>query len=272
MEVGAKNFFHDTPPRTDFWLLFKVSSYERLIQMQKGTLYMNSLDYFSNLKGEEFLALRRDELENIYGILKSGPNDRGHSTLSLSINVGGIEKEVDLGPEAVLTAKFPQPKNTMLFCMGAFADGQDGLIPGEVQDKILFDKQFLKFGSHLLLITHPCEFSKRIDTAIQKEKGAFGSNFFHKGYGLVDYKPLNNYSGPIGLYTKDVQYSWQMEFRIAFGVEDQCLNEKGAYELAIGDISHISKIVPVQSLIDEPLRVKRRTYKKVGDTYEQINR
>jgi len=143
MRTGIKNFFHDTPPRTDFWLLFKVSSYERLIQMQKGTLYMNSLDYFSNLRGEESLALRRDELENIYGILKAGPNDRGHSNLSLSFNIDDVEKEQDLGPGAVLTAKFSQPKNTMLFCMGAFANGQDGLIPGEVGDKIFFDNKFL---------------------------------------------------------------------------------------------------------------------------------
>lgn len=269
MDTQIDSFFVDEPPRQEFWLLFKVSSYERLRHMQKGTLYMNSLEYFSSLEDEESLALRVDELEKVYGVLRAGPSDKGYSTISFKI--GDIGEEIDLGPDAVLTAEFPRPKNTMLFCMGALADGQDGFIPGEIEDQIIFDKRFLEFGSHLLLISQPKEFSDRINKAIEKEAGAFGSELFHNGFGLVDYKPLDSYSGPIGLYTKDLKYSWQMEFRISFGVEDQSLNEKGAYELAIGDISGISQILPVQALIDEPLRVKRRTFKKVGDAYEQIN-
>jgi hypothetical protein len=260
------------PPREDFWLLFKVSSYERLIQMQKGILYMNSLEYFSNLKGEESLSLRKYDLENVYRILKAGVNEKCYSTLSLSININDAEQEFDLGSEAVLTAKFPRSQNTMIFCMGAFADGQDGFIPGEVDGKLLFDKRFLGFGSHLLLITDAKEFSKRIEMAIQNEKYIFSSVLFHKGYGLVSYKDLKNYSEAIGLYTKDIKYSWQMEFRIVFGVEDKLLNSKGAYEFSIGDISDISKITTVQSFIDEPLIIKRRSFKKVGDNYELINR
>jgi hypothetical protein len=70
-------------------------------------------------------------------------------------------------------------------------------------------------------------------------------NDFHDGNGLVDYKLLEKYSGPIGLYTKDSKYSWKMEFRLMFGIEDQCLNDNGAYELNIGDISYISYMVSV---------------------------
>lgn len=265
---NTSSFFETEPPRKDFWLLFKVASYERLVQMQKGLVYMNSLEYFSKLKGEESLALRADELEKVYGILRAGPNAAGYSTLSFKIGNG---EELDLGAEATLTAYFPQPKNTMLFCMGALADGQDGVIPGEVGDKIYFDDRFLMFGSHMLLISSPKEFSERMNKAINKETGILGSKLFHDGYGLVDYKPLDRYSGPIGLYTKDSKYSWQMEFRISFGVEFQYLNQNGAYELNIGDISDISQIIPVQALIDEPMRVQRRIYRKVGDSYEQVS-
>ncbi len=269
MEIeNSQDFFESEPPKTDFWLLFKVSTYERLQKMQKGLLYMNSLDYFSNLKDEESLALRVDELEEVYGILRAGPNEKGFSTLSLKQGNG---EELDLGSEAILTAKFPRPKNTVLFCMGALADGQDGVIPGEIDDQIIFDKQFLEFGSHILLINNSTEFSKRINAALAQETSAFGSKFFHGGYGMVDYKDLENYSGPIGLYTKDSKYSWQMEFRISFGVEDSCLNSDGAFEFNIGDLTDISQIIPVQALIDEPMRVKRRTFVKVGDTYEQIS-
>lgn len=269
METNIDKILNDKPPRTDFWCLFKVASYERLIDMQKGTLYMNSLEYFSTLKSEESLALRMDKLEKVQSILRAEHNDEGFSTLS--VKLGHSEKEIALGSDAYIKAVFPHPNNTMIFCMGALADGQDGLIPGEVEDTILFDKRFLEFGSHLLLIGQPLEFSKRINKAISKDGGIYGSKYFHGGIGIVDYKPLSNYSGPIGLYTKDLAYSWQMEFRICFGVETHRLNAKGAYELNIGDISDISDIIPVQALIDEPLKVKRRTFTKVDGEYKQIN-
>ena len=154
--------------------------------------------------------------------------------------------------------------------MSAFADGTDGRLPSEVDDKVILDERFLRFGSHALLITAPAEFSNRISAALSCAKGIFGSRLFHGGYGLVSYKPLENYSGPIGLYTKDSKYDWQREFRIAFGVEDDFLNDAGAYEFDIGDLSDISQIISVQALIDEPITVKRRSYRKVGNNYELL--
>jgi hypothetical protein len=268
MEIdNFSDFFKLKDPNTDFWLLFKVSSYERLEKMRKGLLYMNSLEYFSSLEDEEDIALRVDAREKVFGVLRAGPNEQGFSTLSLK--VGG--EEVDLGSEAVLTAEFPKPKNSMIFCMGALADGENGSMPWEVDNKVNFDPQFLKFGSHLLLISKPKEFGDRLSKAILNNKNIFGSKLFSGGYGLVDYRKLDHYSGSIGLFTKDLEYSWQLEYRLAFGVEDHCLNEQGAFEFNIGDISDISEIVPVQALIDEPLSIKRRAFKKVGDTYKQIS-
>lgn len=268
MTADASVLAGDPPPQTSFWLPFKVSSRERLVQMREGLLYMNSLYYFATLPGEEPLALRRDEFESVYGIWRAGPQDQGHATLT--IKTGESLQETDLGSNATLKVEFPQPKNTMLFCMSAFADGPDGRLPSEVDDKVLLDEQFLRFGSHVLLITAPAEFPKRINAALSRAKGIFGSRLFHGGYGLVNYKPLENSSGPIGLFTKDSKYDWQREFRIAFGVEDLFLNEAGAYEFNIGDLSDISQIVSVQALIDEPLTVKRRRYRKVGNNYELL--
>lgn len=255
-------------PKKNFWLLFKVASYERLLQMQKGLLYMNSLEYFSTLEDEEDIALRLDEKEKVFGILRAGLNEKKFSTLSLKV---GDEKEIDLGSEAIFTAEFPKPKNTMIFCMGALADDESGRMPGEVDDKVYFDPKFLEFGEHILLITKPKDFGERISQEIASNKQLFSSELFNSSYGLVKYEQLENYSGPIGLFIKDEKYSWQLEYRVAFGAEDHCLNENGALEFNIGDISDISHIMPVQALIDEPLTIKRRMYKKTGDTYEQIS-
>ena len=89
--------------------------------------------------------MRKDELEAVYGVLRAGPVPGGEAKFLLKI--GDDIKEIDLGPNAVLTASYPRPKNYMLFCMGAFADGQDGVIPGEREGKLHFDSRFLSFGS-----------------------------------------------------------------------------------------------------------------------------
>lgn len=268
MEPELSNFFEDEPPSKNYWLMFKVASYERLLQMQSGVLYMNSLDYFSTLDGEDSIALRKDEWERIYGILRAGPNEFGYSTLTIKFGDG---EEIDLGPKAVLTAILPRPKNYMIFCMGSLVDGPDGIIPGEAEGKLHFDPRFLEFGSHILLIANATKFSERINAVIARERGLFSTKFFHDGHGLVSYKDLANYSGPIGVYTKDLRYSWQRELRICLGVEDVRLNDRGAYEMKIGDISDISDIIPLQALLDEPLTVNRRMFTKVGDDFQQIN-
>ena len=268
MEYNIEELLQDKPPKTDFWLLFKVSSPERLMQMQKGLLYMNSLEYFSSLKNEETLPLRVDELEKVQGILRAGQTDEGFR--QIIINCGDKRGDIDLGPDAIIKSEFTRAKNTMIFCMGALTDGQDGVIPGEADNTIIFDDRFLEFGSHLLLISNAMEFSNRINKAIKDESGVFGSKDFHGSMGVVDYKPLQNYSGPIGIYTKDISYSWQMEYRLCFGFENHCLNSQGAYELNIGDISDISKIIPVQTLIDQPIKIERRTFQKEGNGYKQV--
>lgn len=90
----------DAPPNENFWLLFKVSSKQRLEQMQKGLIYMNSLDYFSSLKGESNMDVRGDPHENIHGVLRAGPNDNGHSELWIKIG----DKEFNLGKKVCLSA------------------------------------------------------------------------------------------------------------------------------------------------------------------------
>lgn len=265
------DFHSDRTPRRDFWSLFKVASLQRLTQMQQGLLYMNSLEYFSTLKGEEAIALRQDEKEKVFASLKAGKNGDYFGVLSLEVGEGDEKREIDLGDKAIMTANFPHYENTMLFCMGAIADDASGKIPGEKNEKLYFDKRFLEFGDHILLILNPHEFSNRINEAIKKEKHIFNYKFLEGGYGLVDYLDLSNYSGIIGLYKKDIEYSWQQEFRIAFGIKENALNQNRAYEFNVGDLSDISTIIPLQSLIDEPMKFKRRMFQKVNNEYIQIH-
>ena len=261
----------DRTPNRSFWLLFRVSSLDRLVQMQKGFLYMNSLEYFSQLEGESATALRRDELEKVYASFKAGNDGELTTKLLLKISEGGVENKLDLGQSAVLTVDFPRPQNMMIFCMGALADDINGNIPGEIDSKFKFDERFHQFGDHILIITNPSEFSHRINVALKKEKNAFGSPFFEGGYGLIDYINSRDHTGCIGLFRKDIKYSWQREFRISFGVKDPSLNDRAAYVFNIGSIEGISQVIKLQSLIDTPLSIKRTILKKVDGKYIEID-
>lgn len=260
----------DRTPRRNPWLLFKVGHLDHLLALQQGLIYMNSLEYFSSLSGEEHIALRKDELEKVYARYKAGHVGDRVQVLEMSVSHGEHVKTMNLGDGAVMTIYFPRPSNVMLYCMSAFADDETGKIPGEVDGEIRLDERFLRFGSHLLLIRKANEFAKRLNSAIAKHPTIYNSEFFEGGYGLVDYLKLDEHSGNIGLFRKDLIYSWQNEFRICFGVMNETLNSLGAFELNIGDISDISQIIPVQTLINEPLELTRRIFKKDGDKYIQV--
>jgi len=232
---------------------------------------MNSIEYFSKLQGEESISLRKDSLEKVYATFKAGKSEKGIRKLLFVVDDNGAKREIEAGENAVLTINFPDPENVMIFCMGALADDSSGIIPGEVDGTYEFEKKFCEFGDHILLITNPREFSNRINRSLKMEENAFGSSFFEGGYGLVDYVELDGHSGNVGLFRKGISYSWQREFRISFGINNEALNERGAYEFDVGSITDISQIIKLQSLIDEPLSIKRTLLKKVDGEYVEID-
>ena len=149
---------------------------------------------------------------------------------------------IDTGPEAVLSMGVTDPSNTMIYCMSALNMGPNGVIPGTEAGVAKLDNNFLEFGSHVLLIRDLAAFFERINKAISKIFFLYTSRDLHANSGSVEYMNLNKYNGHIGVFRKDSSFAWQREFRIAFCVPDSALNDNGAFELEIGDISDISSI------------------------------
>lgn len=257
------NFIPDREPNRQCWILFKVAPLNRIIDLQKGLLYMNSVDFFSNIEDEQHVALRRDDIEKTYAVFKSCR--KGNIVHELAFKTSSGEVILDEGVE--MTLDLPTPENIMLYCFGSLADGLDHLIPGEIHGEVWLDEKFKDFGDHVLLITSPSEFSKRLNTAIQLHNHLYSSDFFEGGYGQVDYLDMSDHVGQIGMFRKDLKYAWQREFRICFGAKKEALNDKGALELRIGDISDISQIIPIEQFLSHPFQLKRRTYKKVDGKY-----
>ncbi len=260
------DFIPDRDPNRQCWMLFKVAPLNRAIDLQKGLLYMNSVDFFSNLEDEEHVALRRDEIEKTYAVFKSCR--KGNIVHELAVQTSSGELVLKEGTE--ITLDLPNPKNIMLYCFGSLADGPDHLIPGEKNGEVWLDDKFKNFGDHVLLITNPLEFSKRLNAAIKSHNHLYSSEFFEGGYGQVDYVDMSDHVGQIGLFRKDLKYAWQREFRICFGAEKEALNDNGALELRIGDISDITNIVPIEQFVGYPFQLKRRAYKKINGEYVLI--
>ncbi|MGY3323115.1 hypothetical protein ACVWXD_001971 [Pseudomonas sp. TE3911] len=257
----------DRMPNKQCWMLFKVANLDRLQALQRGLLYMNSVDYFAKLEGEAGAALRRDELENVYLKLSSGMRDGVVSELALQVEG---HDEIVLNPETIMTLNLPRPETVMVYCLASVSAGLDGQIWGLDNGMLQFSERFREFGTHVLRITNHAEFSKRLSQAIATHPLLYNSPFFEGGYGQVDYVDFSDYSGPIGLFRKPIEYAWQREYRLCFGAEPEALNDRGALELNIGDLSDITQITTVESFTSNPMKIIERSYRIVDGKPVQV--
>lgn len=258
------NLMTDSPPDSNASLLFKISTKERLNKMQNGLIYMNSLDYFASLEdSSNVMDTRADPHENIHAIIRSSDS----SNIKYKMQLDCIDYKIDLGENAVISAKYDNTKNTVIFSMGCLGYDENGVIYGETNEGVILSEKFKEFGDHILIIENPAEFTKRYFNATQRKRGLYKPKYIHNGLGRVKYISIYSYSGPLGTYSKDIRFDWQMEFRLAVGAKDSVLNSNGALELYIGDISDITKIAPLDTFLETPLKIKKFKAQKVGDKY-----
>ncbi|HIF9206409.1 TPA: hypothetical protein ACX6QK_003799 [Photobacterium damselae] len=248
-------FQHEHQPVKRYWLLMKVAPLERLQQMQKGLIYMNSIDYFSNLKGEDGAKVRSDELESTFAQFQTGVVRNNHR-VEITLNHPSFG-EIDLPKGTNVSMGVPSPKNTFIFCMTCVGEDNKGNIRHLKGNKYHMDRRMKKFGSHTLVINQPAKFFERYSDAINRVDGFFINDYMDGGCGIVDYKKLSKHKGKIGLFIKDKHYDWQREYRFVLGANNSLLNASGALELDIGDISDISSIIETKRLIEEPMTITR---------------
>ncbi len=240
-------FQQEHQPAKRYWLLMKVAPLKRLQQMQKGILYMNSIDYFSELKGEDGVKVRSDELESTYVRFQTGVVHNNHR-VEIALNHPSFG-EVNLPKGTEVSLGVPSPKNTFIFCMSCIGEDKQGNIRNLRGDKYHMDRRMKRFGSHTLVINEPAKFFQRYSDAINRADGFFVNDYMDGGCGIVDYKKMSKHKGKIGLFVKDKHYDWQCEYRFVLGAQYSLLNANGALELNIGDISDISSIIETKRLI-----------------------
>lgn len=174
--------------------------------MLKGHVFMNPLSYF--ISHEEVDALRSDKYEGATYWLQP-------DKAKLSVKMDGKFQEVPgiIGPIIWL-----DKREFNVFCMHA-------VLPHNRSE--VFDSRNFKFGDTYTLFTNADEFLRRVRQAAERAD--------HKvSWRLVKYIDPAMYHGPADVFTKDVRFSYQSEFRIVIRP-----GTTGPRSLRLGDLSDI---------------------------------
>jgi hypothetical protein len=182
--------------------------------VNNGIIYMNTLSYFKSIEHDE---VRADKHE---GALFCMPAE------GATFLFGQQGKCV---PIATITNSIVLSTNESanVFCMYAFR---------ESAAKSLIDPRNYEFGDTYAILLDADEFLRRVTNIAIREK-------VQLKYGLVDYVNRKVYKGPMGVFRKFTEFSYQSEFRMSI-----VTGRNTPYVLRIGDISDISGIGPLNDL------------------------
>ena len=190
--------------------VLRIGSRERIEQVARGLLYMNTLEYFIKLEAD---VLRSDSGEATSHIF------RGDGAV-LQIKIDGEFRPVGElhGP---IRYRSDENLKVNVFCMYALRESQSGVV---------VDPRNFDFGDTFAVFTDFDEFTRRVQAAL------VGTGQSAQ-WAPVDYIDYATYQGPTGVFKKDRSFSYQSELRLAlvpgFGT---------AHQLDVGDLSDIIRI------------------------------
>lgn len=190
-----------------------------------GSLYLNTCTYFSQLNQSD--------------VARSDPHDgamEARQVLSVAIQdprgnwipIEGVQNPVIFSSDEL--------SNLNILCLYTLTD-----IP---EDK--FDERNLEFGNAAIFISNPPEFIQRV------RKAAFASKWSVEQR-PVEYVERKTHDGFMGPFRKFQEYSYQREFRFAFGTRNRapCRLEVGS----LRDIVYVtssSKVASIWAVMRDP--------------------
>lgn len=217
--------------------LIKFGKYEHMKALQEGKIFARPLSYFQNTEQAELdKASRHDQYEGTLELhqpkilMEQGGN----------VLVANPEGEIlaDITPSIIgpIRASNGYIKSTPVFCMSAIHSEllnnyQNGKVP------VLIDNRFEEFGDYVLIIYDYTKFIEKVKKLCEK----YTSNKIAPVPGIVKYVDINNYHGKYGVFKKPFEFSYQIEFRIAF--DGLSLPSDHSIIVDIGDISDFSTLI-----------------------------
>lgn len=219
--------------------MFKFGENQHIEQFAQGLLYMNTLKHFVET---ETSSLRRDSYEGTSHLR------RGDGAIFQIQAIPEVAKAFKM-PSAdgqfrpIANIRGPirfQPdslQSVNVFCMYALRES--------AADRFV-DARNLGFGDSFALLKDFDEFMKRAKAAVPRTGQELR-------YDLVDYIDETSYEGPVGIFKKHSEFSYQSEFRIGLfpgtGVP---------LRFQVGDLSDIVILGRLSDLNDR-LRVQENT-------------
>jgi hypothetical protein len=196
--------------------IFKFGQRQHIEQFVQGQLYMNTLAHFANI---ERSRVRHDEHEGQAFWMQP-------ATATISMQING-----EFGPIPGITGPIafshPSELAANVFCMYALRASVA---------KMLVDPRNIEFGDTFADVRDGDEFLRRVRIAAEKTGRETQWN-------LVEYVDKSVYHGPMGIFRKSSEFSYQSEFRIAI------LPGTGSpYKLEVGDLSDIVISGPLREL------------------------
>jgi hypothetical protein len=178
--------------------LLKFGTHDHIKQLQAGTLYFNTIQYFagcdsSNGRGDKFETIYRQEENQAVTLNLAKEFHNTNVTAYRKPNYGGYISHFE-------NADF----YANLYCLfGIYTANPFN------EEQIVIPERMRAFGDYFLLITDPREFLRRVIENIADRV----SNFH---YGNVNYIDTVNLNGWKNYFEKPKSYSYQSEFRLAY--------------------------------------------------------
>ncbi|MBY7900401.1 hypothetical protein KW459_05690 [Vibrio fluvialis] len=205
--------------------------------LNDGLLFMNNIDYFRSYEDAD-VALRGDIHEGLAATYKA---ERLTITLGDHVVEGAVGK-VDL--------RYNHEGDTNIYSMTKISDGK--ILEAGDSGLFLSDK-FIKFGNRAVVIggSNIIEFENRLRNALAKDLNIYTPREDNVLAKQISYLSREEHHGPMDVFDKFSDYSWQHEWRIAFKQKQAA----GPYPLKIGNLSDIASVFETESLIQEPLKL-----------------
>jgi hypothetical protein len=197
--------------------MFKFGDKSHMEQFARGILYMNTLRHFVEV---ETSSLRKDSHEGVSHLWRGDG-----ATLSVEVDgtyvpVGELRGPLRFQPDAL--------QNVNVFCMYALR---------ESAPQTLVEPRNFAFGDTFAIVRDFGEFLKRVKAAVPPGQ--------EMQYDLVKYICAESYDGPVGIFKKLSDFSYQSEFRMAL-----LPGTGAALLLDVGDLADVVILGPLSEIND----------------------
>jgi hypothetical protein len=203
--------------------VFRFSQRKYIDEFVQGRLYMNTLAHFAKIEGN---AARRDEREGQAFWMQP-------DKVTLAVKIGDVFEPI---PGIAGAIAYTDGSNLAAnaFCMYA--------LKASVAKRLVDSRNF-EFGDTFAVLRDCDEFLRRARAAAEKA----GHELL---WNLVEYVDPSEYHGPMGIFRKSSEFSYQSEFRIVIHP-----GMGSPRRLEVGDLSDITITGPMEEL-NQRLRVE----------------